>query len=97
MINMICLRLSTHNKQFSGHKIDPLQQFPLCNPKTTKQKSHSYLINNLLLPLFATSKGEKKQVLDGLLTVSSCAIGRVALQKRGKQKSTIFDCAVRVG
>jgi hypothetical protein len=40
------------------------------NPK----KSHCDLIKNLLLPLFAISKGEKKQVLDGLLTVSSCTI-----------------------
>jgi hypothetical protein len=38
------------------------------------KKSHCYLIKNLLLPLFAISKGEKKQVLDGLLTVPSCTI-----------------------
>jgi hypothetical protein len=38
------------------------------------KKSDCNLIKNLLLPLFAISKREKKQVFDRLLTVSTCAI-----------------------
>jgi hypothetical protein len=50
------------------------------------KKSHCYLIENLLLPLFDISKGEKKKlldgVLDGVLAVSSChCLGRFAKKR----------------
>jgi hypothetical protein len=51
-----------------------------------------YLIENLLVPLFDISKGEKKTVLDGVfVVVSSCPpIVWVALQKRGETKLRDF-------
>jgi hypothetical protein len=51
---------------------------------------------NLLLPLFDISKGEKRNVLDGMLVVSSCAIVWVALQKRGETELRDLYCAIRV-
>jgi hypothetical protein len=78
--SMICLRPSAHIKQFAGPKICPSVVISPHKPKTTIL-THCYLFKNLLVPLFAISRGEKKQVLDGLLTVSNCAI----LQKRGTQ------------
>jgi hypothetical protein len=50
------------------------------------KKSHCYLIEKILLPLFDISKGEKKKVLDGVLdgflAVSSChCLGRFAKKR----------------
>jgi hypothetical protein len=72
MTSVILLRPSVHkNKQFSGHKIDPMWQFPLFQAQDNANKNFTLMSHQkLLLPLFAISKREKKLVLDGLLTVS---------------------------
>jgi hypothetical protein len=64
------------------------------------KKSHCYLIKNLFLPLFDTSKGEKKKVLDGVLdgvlAVSSCHCFGSLCKKEVKRNCVIFDCTVRI-
>jgi hypothetical protein len=59
------------------------------------KKSHCYLIENLLLPLFDISEGEKKKVLDGVLdgflAVSSCHyFGSLCKKERGETKLCDF-------
>jgi hypothetical protein len=60
------------------------------------KKSHCYLIENLLLPLFDISKGEKKKGLDGVLAVSSCHCFGSLCKKEVKRNCVVFYCIVRI-
>jgi hypothetical protein len=93
-ITVICF--SDHSQGIGAQSSSEGPKLPLCSkPPTMTEKWQTtpkvrllqYLIKNLLLPLFAISKGEKKQGLDRLLTVSTYAI---VTEKRNTELETEF-------